>query len=617
MTGPIKPDLSTEQREELERYLSMHWRRAEDARSQETESFYKTWDRQYRAVPAQKQRNFPWPNASNFVVPIIRMYVDTFVARTLNVVFKTRPLVGVSGYPSEMREALEAYLNLKCRQDWNVYELARGILMRGNKYGTAVTKVFWREREVNSPVQVFSEDGSNKLESIPVMKYSGPWADHIAFDDWFLYPITANSVDEVEIMFHRLRYPEEVAHAKREEWGLTGEEIEAALRYPSGAKRDQEQRAAGVDDGQYRELSIVECHFNWEVGGKTFRSIALYEPETKTLVDFQINSYPPQIELFHAYRPFPRDDVFPGESMCEILSQGQEEVSQIHNERRNLSVMTSAPIILKKEGARIPGQGNNVFYPGKVYTVEDMDDFSVQTIGGNYQDMIAEENHSLSLADRVSGISAGMQAASQGGQGKGGVYNTQGTMAVMAEGNQRQDTNIKDFRLCLGGVIKAMFALQREMDPQDPTIGQLPQKMQPLVMRAMEMSTPDQLARSVFEVRVSDAAMNAEARKANLMTMANTLSQFSQQQQQLAGIAINEQMNPVLRKIAMETITMQHGIASALLNEFDLHGMIDDIPDARRAIEANQPQPGPGAGPAPQQPSGPGGMGPAGVPAPQ
>jgi len=618
MTGIIQPNLSSDQREELERYLAMHWRRAEDARSQETESFYKTWDRQYRAVPAQKQRNFPWPNASNFVMPIIRMYVDTFVARTLNVVFKTRPLVGVSGYPAEVREALEAYLNLKCRQDWDIYELARGILMRGNKYGTALTKVFWREDEVNSPMQVFSEDGEQKLESIPVMRYSGPSADHIAFDDWFLYPITANSVAEVEIMFHRLRYPEEVAHANRNQWGLSSEEIEAALKYPSDAKRDQEQRSAGVSDGDYREMSIIECHFDWEVSGKTFRCIALFEPVTKTLVDFRINSYPPQIELFHAYRPFPRDDVFPGESMCEILSQGQEEVSQIHNERRNLSVMTSAPIILKKEGARTPGQSSNVFYPGKVYNVEDMDDFSVQTIGGNYQDMIAEENHSLSLADRVSGISAGMQAASQGGQGKGGVYNTQGTMAVMAEGNQRQDTNIKDFRLCLGGVIKAMFGLQREIEPDDPAIGQLPQKMQPLVRQAMQMSTPDQLARSIFEVRVSDAAMNAEARKANLMTMANTLSQFSQQQLQLAAQAVNESMNPVMRTIAFETLQMQHGIARALLNEFDLHGLIDDIPDAKRAIEAqSQPQPGPSGGPAQGQPPGAGGMGAIGGPAPQ
>lgn len=617
MIGPIKPNLSTDQRESVTDYLSLHWRRAEDARSQETEQFYKKWDQQYRAIPAKRERSFPWPNASNFVVPIIRMYVDTFVARTLNVVFKTRPLVAVSGYPAEVREALEEYLNLKCRQDWNVYELARGILMRGNKYGTALTKVFWRDRQVNSPMMMFAEDGEQKLESVPMVKYSGPWADHIAFDDWFIYPITANTMEDVEIMFHRLRYPEEVARRMADEWGLDEDQLNAALKYPSDAKRQQEQRSAGLDDGEYREVSVIECHFEWEVQGTRFRCIAMYEPETKTLIDFQINSYPPHIELFHAYRPFPRDDVFPGESMCEILSQGQEEVSQIHNERRNLSVMTSAPLILKKEGARIPGQGNNVFYPGKVYTVEDMDDFDIRTIGGNYQDMIAEENHSLSLADRVSGISAGMQAASQGNMGKGGVYNTQGTMAVMAEGNQRQDTNIKDFRLCLGGIIKAMFALQREMDPQDPAIMQLPEKMRPLVMQAMEISTPDQIARSVFEVQVSDAAMNSEARKANLMTMANTLSQFSQQQQQLASIAINNSMNPVLRKIAFDTLSMQHGIARALLNEFDLHGMIDDIPDAKRAIAESQSQAGPGGGPAQGQPPGAGGMGPAGGPPPQ
>lgn len=599
MTGPM-PMKATE---EVAQYLKIHWKRASEGRSQEVESFYKTWDKQYRAIPAQKERNFPWPKASNIVVPVVRTYIDTFVARTLNVVFGTRPLVAVSGYPAEVRESLEAYLNLKTRQDWGLYELSRGGLMRGNKYGTALTKVFWREEDVDVPIRMFEEDGSTKLESIPTRKYSGPWADHIAFDDWFLYPMTANAVSEVQIFFQRLRYPEEVARVKGKELGMSPEEVNRALKMPSDAKREQERRDTGVDDHLYREMHLIECHFTHETQGKRFRAIALFEPENAKVVNFELNPYSPHIELFHVYRPFPRDDVFQGESLCQILGQGQEEISSIHNERRNLSTMASAPIILKKEGARIPGAGNAVFYPGKVYNLEDMDDFRVEQIGGNYQDMIAEENHTLSLMDRVSGISAGMMASSQGGMGKGGVYNTQGTMAVMAEGNQRQDTNIKDFRLYLGGVIKAMFALQREMDPNDPAIEQLPEEMREKVRQAMEMSTPDQLARSLFEVNVSDAAMNKEARKANLMTMANTLSQFASQQQQLAQAAINPTLNPVLRQVALETLSMQHGIARALINEFELHGLVDSIPDAKRAIEQQPPQPGgmgqPG-GPAPQ-----------------
>lgn len=601
MTGSIRPNLGAGL-EDLRRHLALHWRRAEEGRSQEVGHFYRMWDKQYRAVPSQRERNFPWPKASNIVVPIVRMYVDTFVARTLNVVFATRPLVAVEGYPAELREALEAYLNLKARQDWRLYELARGMLVRGNKYGTSLTKVYWREDMVNVPQQVFEEEGEVRLQSLPAARYSGPWADHIAFDDWFVYPYTANSMEQVEIVFHRLRYPEEAARRMAPEWGLSEEEIQNALRAPDDAKREQEKRDTGWDDNLYREMHVIECHFDWEVQGSEFRCIAKLEPVNQRVIDFQLNQYPPQIELFHAYRPFPRDDVFPGESMCQILGQGQEEVSTIHNDRRNLSVMASAPLVLLKEGARIPN-ASTPFYPGKVYRLEDMDDFRVEQIGGHYQEMLAEENQALALMDRVSGISAGMQAASQGGMGKGGVYNTQGTMAVMAEGNQRQDTNIKDFRIALGGVIKAMFALQREIDPQDPAIDQLPEKFRPLVRQAMQMSTPDQLARSIFEVRVSDAAMNREARKANLMTMANTLSQFAQQQSQLAQAAINTTLNPVLRQVAMETLQMQHGVARALLNEFDLHGLVDDLPDAARAIESGAGQ-NPGGPPQPPQPGG-------------
>lgn len=598
MIGGLQHDLSKENREALESYLTLHWKRAVEARSQDVEHLYKRFDKQYRAEPAQKERTFPWPKASNIVVPVIRMYLDTFVDRCLNMVFQTRPLVAVQGYPSELRAAGEEYLNLKCRQDWKIRQFAKGWMQRGGKYGTGMAKVFWKEEKVDQPVQLFDgEDGAKNLESIPMTTYSGPWVDHIAYDDWFVYPITANEISEVEILFHRLRYPEEVAIRKAVEFDMTPEEVATALNRGDGAKRDQERRDAGLEDGQYRELHLIECHFNWEYKDRVFRAIALFEPVNEKIVDFQLNQIHPSIQLFHAYRPYPRDDVFPGESMCQILGPVQEEVSQIHNDRRNLSTMASAPIILKKEGVRVPGTQNATFYPGKVYNVEDMDDFRIEKIGGQYQEMLAEENQALALADRVSGISAGMQASSQGQQGKGGVYNARGTMAMLSEGNQRHDTNISDFRLALGEVIKAMFALQCEMDPNDPAIMQLPADMQDKARQFIEMSKPEQLKRAVFEVRVSDAAMNKEARKANLMTMANTLSQFAQQQNQIAQAAINPTLNPALKNIAMETLAMQHGMARALVQEFELQGLMDNIPDAIRAIQsAQQPQPG-GMGP--------------------
>ena len=610
----VQPD----RKDELTDHLALHWKRAYDGRAHEVEFLYKLRDKAYRAVPNQKTRNFPWPNASNIVVPIIRMYTDTFVARTLNAVFNTRPLVTIQGYPAALRDALEAYVNLKCRQDWEVYELARGILNRGNKYGTSLTKVFWREEMVNVPQ--FMDD---KVEALPAVKYSGPWADHIAFDDWFVYPLTANSVAQVEIFFHRLRYPEEVAYrmARPDENGekkldLTEEQVKAALKQPDDVKREQEQRETGVGDSDYREMHLIECHHRWKVGGSEYHCISTFEPVSKQVVDFKVSQYPPQIDLFHAYRPFPRDDVFQGESMYEILGQGQEEVSTIHNDRRNLSVMASAPLVLMKEGVRVPN-ASTPFYPGKVYRLEDMDDFRVEKIGGNYQEMMAEENQALALMDRVSGISAGMQAASQGGLGKGGVYNAQGTMAVMSEGNQRQDTNMKDFRESLGGIIKAMFALQARFDPQDPAIEQLPEEMRPLVMEAMRMTTPEQLARSIFEVNISDAAMNREVRKSSMMTMANALSQFAGQQQQLATVVANQQTHPALRQIASETITMQHGMMKAMLSAFDLHGIVDTLPNAQRALASGPngspqgaaPGPGgaggPGAAPPPQGMAGP------------
>ena len=111
----IRPDSSwgPEKQEELQKYLLEHWRRAEQVRAGQVMDDYVRWDKNYNGVPREKTRNTPWPRSSNIVVKLIRIFVDTFVARSLNIIFATRPLYTVSGFDRELKDALENYLNRK------------------------------------------------------------------------------------------------------------------------------------------------------------------------------------------------------------------------------------------------------------------------------------------------------------------------------------------------------------------------------------------------------------------------------------------------------------------------------------------------------------------------
>src|SRR5690349_1023191 len=108
---------SSDKWRELQTFLGDHWDRANSARKTQLEN-YSNWEKNYRAIPAEAIRNVPWYKSSNMVVPVIRIFLDTFVARTLNIVFSTQPLLTPKGFPRELREALEAYLTQKALFEW-------------------------------------------------------------------------------------------------------------------------------------------------------------------------------------------------------------------------------------------------------------------------------------------------------------------------------------------------------------------------------------------------------------------------------------------------------------------------------------------------------------------
>src|ERR1700719_2637021 len=50
------------------------------------------WRSAYEAKPAEENRQFPFQNASNLVIPIIAIHADTLHAQTMAAVFKTNPI---------------------------------------------------------------------------------------------------------------------------------------------------------------------------------------------------------------------------------------------------------------------------------------------------------------------------------------------------------------------------------------------------------------------------------------------------------------------------------------------------------------------------------------------
>lgn len=619
----VRPqDLSPERSKEIFKYLSEQWTRASEGRAQQVDTHLDKWDKMYRAVPLSPERNFPWPKASNLVVPIIRMHLDTFVSRTLGIVFGTQPLIKALGYPKEHGDNLERYLNDKSMHSWEMYQFGRDLLFAGNKTGTGTAKVPWVDYSAFDVMPGTAADAEDYRET-EVSVYKGPRPEVIPFEDYFVYPITATRPHHIEIKFHRLRFTSEKAkencdngtwmHPFESEFPMGAEAIlglKTYLETPQDVKRENEQADAGATDYMLQEFQPIEAHFRYDLGAGVYHDIvALFHPRMTELLDLYFNPYPRNAEIFHSYRPFPRDGMWYGESLCEILGPIQEEISAIHNDRRNNSYLSNSPVFVTKDAANVPNPSTN-WYPGKTFRLEDTDDLQVLNIGRPHDPMIDQEGFSMQLAERVTGTGALAQGAASGAMGKRGVYSTGGTMAMIQEGNERQHTNIRDFRQTLSAVIKTCFLLQKAFDPNDPVLEFYPADVRKGIEAALEYADETRTHLCRFEVRTSNAAMNKEVERQSLMQVSGTLNTLYGQTMQAAQQLMNPQLNQGLRLVMNDIVQAQRQMAKRLISAFDELDPEGLLPDVAAAIEAVVPGGSRGSRP-PEQPAQPGGLDPA------
>jgi hypothetical protein len=590
-------ELSEDKREELRLYLIKMWQRALDGRAGQVDGDYARWSKVYAGTPLEKERTVPFYKASNVVVQLTRIYIDTFVARTLNIIFATKPLYVVDGLPKDLQESWEYYLNRKALYNWNHYKLARELCFRGVKNGSVVLKTVYSEVDASSMTVDIQGNAVDETYSI----FSGPETRAIPFEDFYVYPTVAEDGStspvpwkDVIIKFHRLRYPEETAKrmAAKGDWTLKlPDAIDTYLSMPRDVKAMDRASEANVLDPHYLEFEAIECHLSWAITNdslKMYDIVALIHPKTQELIDVYFSPYPKNLNVFTDYRPYPREGLWYGESLCEILGQAQEEASVIHNDRRNNSFISNAVCFKRRNGSLLPNPSTN-WYPGKVWDLESMDDLDVISIGRTYEDMLPQEDYVFGLADRLSGIGRDMQGTAQGQEGTRGVYNTMGTLSVMAEGNQRQDTNIRDVRETLGSLIDTCSRMQARWGSDDPTIDTLEPDVASQIKQALKIFNSRESSHIRHEVRASNAGANSEVRKASLLQMSQVIGQYGATVQQLGTQLLSPGLAPGLRMMINDVMNMQAWMAKRLLREFGEADAVEVLPDVAAAIEASIP----------------------------
>jgi len=593
---------------EIGSFLVRTFRETVTSRSNQIEGKRQRWLDNYNAIPAQKVRTTPFPGASNFMPQLIRMHTDILTARLIGILYGTRPFWRPTSFmedlPQDSMNSLAAWMQYTTFNRMNMYPSVDAIIHNALKEGTVVAKNWWNE---STRYSMKGDDGNGKAVEYSVSEKDCK-IDLVAFEDFFPYPITAKRLEFVKARFQRLRFTkEDIVYRKNIKlWNPTNVDILLANPDGMGASNSQQKElvnsgiALTKDIGQ--PYSVVEAHFEYELmPGKLFPLVAVFNPFIEGAASILRMYYKPQKDLFldafTDFRILPKNDSFYGDSVPQILEMSQEEQAQIHNARRDGNLIANVPGWKKKRYADVASPSQE-WYPGKVFEVDNMDDLVPLTMGVNYNSMVDEEQFLLSLAERYTGVSPAMQGAGAGVNGKRGSYASQGTMALISEGNRRIDVYLRRMRHPFNNLGKNIYTNYRDFGDlrEWKDWGQHATNLTNL----FEADSKLVGGKTFFELSASDAGANRETDRSAMLLMGNTMSAYYHELASTAQIVAQTPANSPFHELMLQILDGARDMANRLLFMFDIGGRDKMLPDMRKLFGGDQqpgagPQPGPGS----------------------
>lgn len=556
------------------------------------------WRRIYEATPTETQRSFPWEGAANLVVPLAGIHCDTLHARVMAALFKTHPLwvagiIGVTdGAGDDIRVAWEEFLSYVGIEpdELDLYHVEEAWTAETIRYGTSTIKI----PQVTEYEDRFipAGDGSERGEVMREIKYKGPRPCKIAFED-FLIPPSATDLGKADIKVHRIRMQKHELEQRRFVQFFDPTKVDSILDSPDRTspdyvqqQREQDAGAKSSNDG-FAEWDVFECWLAWRPpnGSKLAPCItAWYHKKSQTLLRAFYNRYPD--DPFVSQRLLYRDDSFHGYGLCEVLDMIQEEVSTIHNQRRDNSTVANTMVWRVDPTSKLH-QGYHIYpsamLPAVAGEIEPMQHGQVSPM------VMEEEKLAMEIAERRSGVSPPMQGYGAGTNTKRGVYTAMGTLSLLQEGNRRTDLTIADIRYGharLGRILTRQYAL---MGIHDKTIDQFG-ALQEKIIVAAELIKRGKLC---IPIRSATASVNREVEKQNDLMLTQIMARHYNMVAQLLQQASLSTLPQPVRDYLPKVIEASDRLMKSILKHFE-HEDVDAL------VPKSLPQGGAGGG-APKQ----------------
>ncbi len=533
------------------------------------------WSKLYRGNPLQETKNYPLEHSSNVVVKLIKIYSDQVIARIYQGITQTQPRWTVRELNKKFAQACapyERYIDWNSKNTWNQDAFLLPYIQDCVKLGTAIGYNDF----VNEPVVRYN-DQLQQTEIVGNRK--GPRPRWVPRED-FLIPVGFNDLQESPWIAHRSWYSWDLL--EQMSYRGTIQDIDKLV----GNSDDEDEMR--VERRKYQNQVITpqpDDRFGlWAPWWVWFRRdldrdgwpeqyVMLVHPKTEAILRLVANPSPSSTRPYFKASFVSVQGEFDGIGIPEDVEMLQEEVSTIHNQRRDSAHLGNMLMYIAKMAGQLPDtirpkNGLVIKTPGGA---DDIREFR-PSIGVVPIDM-AEEDSVMRLAAMTVGMNDVDLGKISSPVGRAAATSI---MALMQEGARRFDLNVTQIRAALTEQAHQVTELWQVYGLPGPDETGSPEQVldeeDAVLVRAL-LEQPASLRGIInIQLNASTAAVNREVEKQSNMQLMALVQQHGQMVAQQASLIINPVTPPEIKAILVKTI---EGLETTLKKTFQSFDAFD------------------------------------------
>lgn len=579
--APKKVEFSPEEYDYLHMYIKNKVEYIKAKNQNLREELLPRWVRNYKGIPAEDEKTFPWPGASNLVIQLIGEYSDELLARIMSI-YQTDPIFVAKllgdfedGTGEQQREDLEFLMGDLVVEptELDLYRVEETWWSSAIRYGTGIVKFPWEvctEKEYVYLGGGSEEGGKINYTFDDLTKRDGPRPENVPLNRWGIDPKYSN-LEAADFVYHIVPKDKyQLQRMKQHPELYDPALIDKILPNPDRQQPDQftmELQGTGRYGFTFMnecafEWDLYECWFTYDKDGDTFNLISYFHLESNTLLGCIYNPYPKNIRAFEDARLAYDDETYYGYGFCEMLESYQRELSDTRNwkiDNKRFSTTGVGRVAKNSKLSSVLQLFPGVFLPADEGEIEALN-FGANALSLNTED----EQFILGASTRRAGVDPAV-GGSGGGivNAKRGVYSSQGTAMVLQQSNNRNNLRMSDMRAAhvkLGRKILLLYSTFG-MGTKLRKYGERAER----IAQALQNYKDEKLG---LVIKPATASLNRELEKQNDILLSATLERIYAGDAQILQSLSMQGIPPELKQYYVEVLKAKNFLMKHILRNF-------------------------------------------------